>query len=48
MERMMVKSGSGDPRIVTKAELLKRCRRKTFDFESKIGALRVTEGGTTK
>jgi membrane-bound hydrogenase subunit alpha len=38
MERMMVSSGNEDPRIVTKAELVKRCRQKTFDIGSKIGA----------
>ncbi|MDR2522613.1 MAG: nickel-dependent hydrogenase large subunit [Synergistaceae bacterium] len=32
MERMMVTDGRGDPRVVTRAELLERCRRKTFDM----------------
>jgi hypothetical protein len=35
MERMMVTNERGNAEIVTKAELLKRCRQKTFDMRAK-------------
>jgi hypothetical protein len=45
MERMMVASGGEAPSVVTKAELLKRCRQKTFDIASKTGAKGIGTGG---
>ncbi|MDR1048500.1 MAG: nickel-dependent hydrogenase large subunit [Synergistaceae bacterium] len=35
MERMLVVNGSGESELVTKADLLKLCRRKTLDIQSK-------------
>jgi membrane-bound hydrogenase subunit alpha len=35
MERMMVMNERGDSEVVTKTDLLKRCRQKTFDIRAK-------------